>query len=428
MSEPTGGTGLPLPRSTTELDSLAGEKEGLYLEFKTPTELLRRSRGGVLGVRNVLRDELCETASAFLNSDGGIIVLGVQTSRDDAGGGDEILESTSDWEYRATFEGLQIPSLSDSQLSQMLHSNLSPVPEDISVRAIGAEVEGNRVVVFAIRVRPSRIGAHQSLRTKIYYRRSEASDEPMVDHEIRAVNARRQAPRLHIGAYVANPGGHTFWDREAGRSSIDVVDTDGTGDLAFRLGFRLVNHGQATAQDACLDIGIPNDLELRGGRPFHFPGSTGDFNPRLAARLGSPVSVLFRRQEGGRMVQGLTRQVCEQEVRWITINYTGIWHEGHPIYADDDVGIDLCLLPVGRAEANSKKASIRWIPWRATADRMPSIRGVARLEEDAISIGGDRPYWTFTVGDVPIGDASWAGALEADWFEELKTRMGRAER
>ena len=51
-----------------DIDALIVPEEGAYLEFKKATEFLANGKF----VRSILIEELVETASAFLNADGGI--------------------------------------------------------------------------------------------------------------------------------------------------------------------------------------------------------------------------------------------------------------------------------------------------------------------------------------------------------------------
>jgi len=59
----------------SDISKLAGTEEGVYLEFKKPSEFIDRGNFS----RDRFASELTETVSAFLNSDGGVILVGVQT-------------------------------------------------------------------------------------------------------------------------------------------------------------------------------------------------------------------------------------------------------------------------------------------------------------------------------------------------------------
>lgn len=58
-----------------DIAELVGAAEGIYLEFKKPSEFIRNGAFS----RDLAAQELAETISAFLNSDGGVILIGVQT-------------------------------------------------------------------------------------------------------------------------------------------------------------------------------------------------------------------------------------------------------------------------------------------------------------------------------------------------------------
>ncbi len=61
----------------SDVAKLARTEEGVYLEFKKPSEFIKNGNFS----RDLAAGELTETVSAFLNSDGGIILVGVQTDK-----------------------------------------------------------------------------------------------------------------------------------------------------------------------------------------------------------------------------------------------------------------------------------------------------------------------------------------------------------
>ena len=106
--------------TTQALIDLAGESEGQYLEYKKASEF---DRNGVFR-RNTLKKELTETASAFLNADGGVVLLGVQTrGPQDA----EILEPLGAWSFDDTL-GRRGIDFRGGQILDILSGNLMPRP------------------------------------------------------------------------------------------------------------------------------------------------------------------------------------------------------------------------------------------------------------------------------------------------------------
>ncbi len=77
MSERTYAEKQTSSWKVSDIEELAGTEEGPYLEFKKPSEFVKNQRFS----REAFTRELTETVSAFLNSDGGVILVGVQTDR-----------------------------------------------------------------------------------------------------------------------------------------------------------------------------------------------------------------------------------------------------------------------------------------------------------------------------------------------------------
>ncbi|MBI4331318.1 MAG: ATP-binding protein [Chloroflexi bacterium] len=78
----------------------SGAEEGAYLEFKKPSEFIA---GGRFNSDEFSR-QLAETASAFLNSDGGVILVGVQADPDATDKKVERLRDMKDWNPDETFD------------------------------------------------------------------------------------------------------------------------------------------------------------------------------------------------------------------------------------------------------------------------------------------------------------------------------------
>ena len=76
-----------------DIEKLAGTQEGVHLEFKKPSEFIQRGRYD----RDLFTTELTETVSAFLNSDGGVILIGVQTEEHRRDRKTELLKPLGAW-------------------------------------------------------------------------------------------------------------------------------------------------------------------------------------------------------------------------------------------------------------------------------------------------------------------------------------------
>ena len=120
-----------------DLQQFAHAEEGLYLEFKKPTEFLANGEFS----RDKFASELAETASAFLNSEGGVLLIGVQTTQSATDRRVEHLKPTDEWDIDGTWEKFGI-TVTASQISDLIYGNLTPPPIGIEVQPIEVGVPG----------------------------------------------------------------------------------------------------------------------------------------------------------------------------------------------------------------------------------------------------------------------------------------------
>ena len=177
----------------SDIEKLVGTEEGIYLEFKRPSEFVKNGKFS----SDWAAKELTETVSAFLNSDGGIMLVGVQTDKHKTDRKIEFLKPLEEWSSNQTWEYFGI-HLTVSQIRDLIYGNISPKPSGVEVKDFGIQVGEAKTAVFVVTVAPSQLGAHQSVKTQRYYRRTGDGDEPMLDFEIRAVNNRRSGPLLYL--------------------------------------------------------------------------------------------------------------------------------------------------------------------------------------------------------------------------------------
>jgi len=205
MSESTYSQKQATLWEVADIEKLIGTQESVYLEFKKPSEFVQKGHFS----RDLFVNELTETISAFLNSDGGIILVGVQTEGYGIDRKAELLKPLGDWASDQSFEHLGV-SLTASQIRDLIYGNIVPKPIGIEVKDFAIPAGSTTVTVFVITVAISPLGAHQSAKTGRYYRRTADRDEPMLDFEIRAVNSRRAGPLLHLACKVSNTAGTPF--------------------------------------------------------------------------------------------------------------------------------------------------------------------------------------------------------------------------
>jgi len=275
-----------------DIEKLAGTEEGVYLEFKKPSEFVQRD----LAIR-----ELIETISAFLNSDGGVMLIGVQTERHKRDKKTELLKPLEAWSSAQTFEHLGI-SLTASQIRDVIYGNIAPKPTSVEVKDLDVHVGEVETTVFVVTVAPSPLGAHQSVKTQRYYRRTADGDEPMLDFEIRAVNSRRAGPLLHLACKISDIAGIPF-EEEWKSSSVNMerVASEGKSFYRVSLVFATSNIGRGTANVARFDIGIPAPWQVEHYSPDGTNvGAYWESRGGLQYSIGSCMSPAKLRQLGHR--------------------------------------------------------------------------------------------------------------------------------
>jgi hypothetical protein len=409
------------------LNDLVGIPEGLRLEYKKGKEFFRPPRRGAQPEWNEdeLRKELIETASAFLNSDGGYLLLGVQT-REPAGGKDEVLVPVDAWRYSDSLDHFGV-TLTEQGLSAMLRSNLSPSPDGISVSKLSIAVDGKPMQVFVVGVPRSNTGAHQSLVDFKYYRRSDSEDRPMADFEIKDVNSRRSGPLLYVPAYVTEGGADLQrFELEGLKGWRAVTRRQPYAEGAsFHIGVALSNYGQGSALNARVDIGIPNWFSSASGR-----GRSGAFwteSPRMRATVGSFVRVVCREGASRWLLEAFQGEaIMKQGVSWTTVTFNGHASGAHPVWPTPDLEIDLGMQQVTARIATPDAPVPVLVPWRVLSESMSEQRGifVIKFRPEAKPDIADHIRWHVELLQCPSGDMLWAGEHESRLFDEAKSIMG----
>ena len=149
---------MNLPRERVDLEKMiSGQvQESLHLDYK-------RS----MAVSNKNRTEIAKDVSSFANSDGGIIVYGIEEEKhlpiriDD--GIDHDIHKPREW-----FENV-------------IHGNMAPRLDGIVIAQISLSSDRS---AYAIEIPKSYRGPHQERGSRRYYRRYNFKAEPMEDYEI----------------------------------------------------------------------------------------------------------------------------------------------------------------------------------------------------------------------------------------------------
>ena len=395
----------------SDIEKLAGTQEDVHLEFKKPSEFIQRGRYD----RDRLTTELTETVSAFLNSDGGVILIGVQTEEHRRDRKTELLKPLEAWSSDQSFEHLGI-SLTASQILDLIYSNILPKPTGIEVKGLTVYVGAVTTTVFVVTVAISPLGAHQSVKTWRYYRRTADGDEPMLDFEIRAVNSRRVGPLLRLECKVSDTADTPF-EEEWKNSSVDLERVDIREQIFYRanLFFATSNFGRGTANVARFDIGIPTPWQFRHDSPdstdvgAHWVSRSG-----LQYSIGNQVTVFWTPDKCREIpLPYRNKRLKEQVVVWQQVIYSGNETPGHPIWPSS--GHMIIGVKWLQRQNNGNTTPFSWLPWRAFAGEMMETRGAILLMEN-----GNKLF----VFNYEMDEVSWWYQAESlRKFEELKQRF-----
>jgi hypothetical protein len=161
--------------------------EGQRLEFK------RKSQPDRADLSNDDRKNLGESLSALSNAEGGVILFGVEDER----GSDGL-------DYAKGAQPLQHHEAFAAKVKVLIPEYLSPPNLDIDVMPIALNGGGG---VVAIRVGASDHRPHMSMAPSHckYFLRVQATNQPMVDFQIRDMLRVNTTPRLALG-YQLRPG------------------------------------------------------------------------------------------------------------------------------------------------------------------------------------------------------------------------------
>jgi hypothetical protein len=155
---------IPVKREDLELFVQQQVQESLHLDYKRSEAL---SKGG--------QKEIPKDVSAFANSDGGMIIYGVEESGH--------LPVRID-------EGIPNSVVTREWIEQTILSNISPRIEGIQIQQIPIDTSNS---AYCINIPKSDRAPHQDRTNKRYYKRSNFSSVPMEDYEISDVRARSRS-------------------------------------------------------------------------------------------------------------------------------------------------------------------------------------------------------------------------------------------
>jgi hypothetical protein len=164
----------PTDWAEADLEALVRDEvpEGLHLDYKDSRAFE--------GFHDKQKNELAKDVSAFANSDGGVLVIGIQEK---------------DNKPVAVDEGLDPTAVRREAVEQVIQSRIQQRIDGVRVHAVPLLSKGQGRVAYVISVPASDRAPHMAHDNK-YYKRYDFTSLPMQDYEVRDVSNRRTVPRL----------------------------------------------------------------------------------------------------------------------------------------------------------------------------------------------------------------------------------------
>jgi hypothetical protein len=262
------------PKTLAELEQMIRDQvqENIHLDYKD-------SRA----VRKDARDDFAKDVSAFANSDGGVLIYGVQEK--------DHLPITTD-------DGVDDSEISREWIEAAIMTGINPRVEDVRIRPI-PKSQGRSL--YVIEVQKSFRGPHQTT-DKRYYKRHNFKSVPMEDYEINDVrNRRRRLDPLvsfEVGFYrdfitvfdIANVGNVVAEDVTF-EFSVPIHWPDNNPmPLALAKGIRRLAPKQRLRFRYFTSFDI---LSGKSGDPLEFSVKVSYFHPELNARTSDDWPVNF---------------------------------------------------------------------------------------------------------------------------------------
>lgn len=259
----------PMEWTEQDLEDLVGQPESFRLEFKS-SRLFKESQ-------NRITDSLSREVSAFANSEGGHIVIGIEEEKK---GRMRVAKGID--------EGVDLKTVSPEWLQQIIESNVRPYLTGIRIRSV--RLTGMKEGSYALIVRiPQGNTAYQASDFR-YYSRSEYEAVGMPDHEVRLRMMRGRIPQAKLEIY--SPAIITA-EQEYAMRTVELSETLRRGDIIppaqkrrleapkrdyneVCFGLMVRNIGAVTIRDLLLQVSLEattlecNGPAGKGQGPFEF--------------------------------------------------------------------------------------------------------------------------------------------------------------
>lgn len=228
-----------------DLEKLIGQAESLRLEFKGSKIFDESKQPDKL--RNEVSANLSCEVSAFANTEGGILVIGIQEKKDGKARYADKLD-----------DGVDHKKYYPEWLQQIIESNISPYLPGIRVRPVFLDPQKTRCA-YIIEV-PKGSTAYQASDKK-YYGRSEYASNPLPDHEVRLRMFRGRYPSAEICIdncmkQICNENKHKTTTDRTNHQNLHVskINTDKVSKYKFSFCIFLQNVGEINIDEFKVQI------------------------------------------------------------------------------------------------------------------------------------------------------------------------------
>ena len=199
-------------------------EESTYLEFKA---------SGALGKTDKIKSEISKDVSAFANSDGGIIIYGIEENNHKAD--------------KVSFINGNI--FTKEWLAQIISAKIYRIIDDVKIYPIrfNGEIEKS---IYIVKIPVSARAPHQAS-DKRYYKRRGSLSEPIEEYEVRDLYSRILPTKLEIAECLQQI-------KSSGSTQGKLKR------IEYEIGFQIKNVGNTIEKNYKLEIKIPKDVRGSG--------------------------------------------------------------------------------------------------------------------------------------------------------------------